>query len=242
MSTFISSITEQDVRSVGSASPGDSLGIYGGTPDGRIYRLGRAGAVALAPGKIVTPPAVVANHQNRVATAAQPVGSFEVQVTLGATAATFNQYMDGFLTVNDAAGEGITYAVEGNDAAASAGTLAVRLKEAVQVPLTTSSEVTLHTSPLDALVVSPAASGVAQQTVGVPNITVPISNYAWFQVGGYASVLSDGAITKGLGCIISDAVDGAVEVEAAATVAQRVGRTIEATADTEYRTIDLTIW
>lgn len=238
MSSFIQPISEQDVRTTSTVTGGTPLGAYGGTVDGRIYRWGKAGAVDLDPGKLTVTPAAVANHLNRAATVAVAVGTFEVQVTLGATAATVDQYKDGYLTVNDATGEGISYLVEGNSAAASSGTLYVQLAEPIKVALVAStSEVSMHVNSLADVVISPGA--VAHQAVGIPNVLVDDADYAWFQVQGYCSTLSDGVIGKGSGAIISDAVNGAVEVEVAGTVTQRVGTAIEATVDTEYRTINL---
>jgi len=49
-----------------------------------------------------------------------------------------------------------------------------------------------------------------------------------------ASILSDGAITKNAGAIASDATAGAVEIEVAGTVTQRVGYAPELTVTTEY--------
>lgn len=51
----------------------------------------------------------------------------------------------------------------------------------------------------------------------------------------------EGGVTKGVGAILSDAVAGAVEIEVAASVGARVGVAPEATVDTEYRLINLTI-
>lgn len=240
MSSFIQPIGEQDVRSTSTTRGGTSLGQYGGTPDGRIYRWGLAGAVDLSPGKVAVTPAIVTNHINVVVAAAVGTNEFTVTATLGATAATADQYAGGFLTVNDAAGEGISYLIEGNSAAASSGVITVSLAEPVKVALTTSSEVTLHVNPMADLVIAPGA--VANQAVGVPNVLVDDLDYAWLQVRGYCSVLSDGVIGKGSGAILSDAVNGAVEVEVAGTVTQRVGTAPEATVDTEYRTLNLTLF
>lgn len=237
MGTFITPISNQDVRTTSSTQNGTNLGAYAGTPDGKIYRYGLAGAVNLSPGKIVVTPAVVANHQNRTTTAAA-IGAFSVSLNIGATAMTLDQYKDGYLTVNDATGEGISYLVEGNAASSGSAAVEVALAEPVKVALVAStSEATLHVNPFASVIISPSA--VAHHAVGVPNVSITAANYGWFQVNGYCSVLADGVIGKGSGAILSDAVDGAVEVEVAGTVTQRVGTAVEATVDTEYRTIDL---
>ena len=244
MSSPFAGIGEQDIRSTSTVQGGIPLGSLSGTPDGRLYKWALAGGTTLAPGKVVVTPAHAANHVNRTVAAAVSVGDFKVTATMGATAVTQDQYKGGFLTVNDEAGEGATYLIEGNDAAASSGVVTVQLAEAVKVALTTSSEVSLQVSPYSAVIVGPGNS-LAHQAVGVPNVSVTNATYGWVQVSGYCSVLSDGVISKGAGATLSGAdgsgVAGAVEIEAAATVNQRVGTAPEATVDGEYRLINLTL-
>lgn len=230
-------VTDQDTRSISSVAGGAVLGQYAQTADGRTYRYGYAGASALDPGKVMVTPAVVANHQNRAVTAAVAIGGTTVTLTLGATAATADQYAGGYLTINDVTGEGITYLVRGNLAAASSGTLTVYLQEPVTVALTTSSEGTMNVNQFSSLIVAPGA--IAHQVAGVPNVTVTAAYYAWIQVGGYCSILSDGVIAKGVQGIVSDAVNGAVETRVDATTVQPVCVATEATVDTEYRVVQL---
>lgn len=240
MSSFIIPVGEQDIRTISTTQGGVSLGALGGTFDGRIYRYGQAGAVTLAPGKINVTPARVANHANRTLATGSAVGSFTVLVPVGATAVTQDQYKDGYLTVNDGTAEGITYLVEGNTAAASSGTTTVSLADPIKVALTSGSDVTLDVNPCASLIVSPSA--VAHQPQGVNNVSVTAANFGWFQVSGYCSTLSDGIITKGAGAILSDAVAGAVEIEVAASVTSRVGTAVEATVDTEYSLLNLSLF
>lgn len=231
------SISDQDLRETQSARGGARLGQYGATDDGRVYRYGKAGAVALDPGKVMVAAAAVANHVNRTSSAAYSVNASEIAFALGATSAAENLYADGYLNVNDEAGEGVLYKITGHAAVASSGTITVQLKNGLKVALTTSSNLSLYKNSLDAVIIAPGA--VAHQAVGVPNVNFAAAAYGWFQVGGYCSVLSDGIITKGAGAILSDAVNGAVEVEVAGTVTQRIGTAIEATVDTEYYPINL---
>lgn len=237
MSSFITAISEQDVRTTSSVLGGTPLGAYAGTQDGRIYRFGLAGAVALAPGKVNVTPAVVANHQNRTTTTAA-IGDYSIGLNVGATAATVDQYAGGYLTINDATGEGISYLIEGNSAAAGSDVMTVQLAEPLKVATVTAiSEATAHINPFASLIVAPNA--IAHNVAGVNNVTVAIANYAWFQVGGYCSVLSDGVIAKGAQGIVSDAVAGAVETRVDATIVNPICIAVEATVDTEYRTVDL---
>lgn len=216
-----------------------TLGSIGVTADGRIFRYSLAGAVDLSAGKLVTSQAKVANHTNATAAAAAAVGDRTVSVTVGATAVTADQYKDGYLTVIDVAGVGQNLRIAGNTACSSSGTTVVSLQDPLTVALTTSSKVSLVYNPWASTIIS--ASAVALFACGVPQLSVTAGYYHWAQTGGMASVLSDGVIGKASGAIISDAVNGAVEVEVAGTVTQRVGTAPEATVDAKYYPLYLTI-
>lgn len=233
------SLTAQDARKV-SATQVHDLGTIAETADGRVYRYAKAGGSNLAAGLVNTSTARVTNHTiNSVATAAA-VGDRSVNITLaGATATTLDQYKDGFLTVIDSAGVGCAYRVEGNPVIASSGTGRVYLAEAIATALTTSSKASLTYNPWDLQLV--AASAVALNCTGTNNVAVTAANYYWSQTQGIASVLSDGVISKGAGAILSDAVNGALEIEVAATITQRVATAIDATVDTKYYPVYLTL-
>lgn len=233
----VKEITMQQARSI-SSTRNESLGQIAVASNGRLYRYGRAGAVDLAAGKLVVGKAQVANHVNLAVQTAAAIGATTLKLTLGGTAATEDQYAFGSATVNDSTGAGISYAVKGNGAQTSTtGVVTVYLAEPLTVALTTSSKVSLNVNAGDGVIVSPSA--VAHVPYGVPNVAVTAAYYAWFQFQGRCSVLSDGVIGKNSGAIISDAVDGAVEVEVAGTVTRRVGTAIEATVDAKYYAIKL---
>jgi hypothetical protein len=233
------SLTQQDARTV-SATKLHDLGTVCETADGRVYRYAKAGASNLAAGLVNTGTARVTNHTiNSVATAAA-VGARSVNITLaGATATTLDQYADGYLTVIDSAGVGSAYRVEGNPVIASSGTGVVQLSEGIATALTTSSKVSLIYNPWDLTIVQ--TGSVALPANGTNNVAVTAANYFWSQTAGIASVLSDGVITKGAGAILSDAVGGAVEIEAAASVNQRIGFAPDATVDAKYYPVYLTL-
>lgn len=230
-------ITDQDTRSAVPNKGGARLGQVVSTADGRTYRYSLAGAVNLAAGKLVTAPAVVANHINRTGvTAAAGVSS--LTFTVGNTATTADQYADGYLVVNAGTGVGQALLVAGNTAVSGNGSPTVTLAESLfTATLAADSKFSLYTNPYANVIIS--ASAVALQAVGVPNIAVTAANYFWAQISGYCSLLSDGIISKAAGAIISDAVNGAVEIEVSGTLTQRVATAIEATVDTEYRPMNL---
>jgi hypothetical protein len=233
-----STVLAQDFRDISSAKQ-LRLGEKAETVDGRVYRYALAGASDLAPGKVCVAEAIAANHVNKAVSAAAAVGATQVSATLGATAAAANLYQDGMMVVSDDVGEGISYLIASHNAVLSAGVLTANLVDSVKVALTTASEVSFHRNPWAGAIISPGA--IAHRPIGVPNVTVTAAYYGWLQTGGECAVLADGVISKGAGAILSDAVNGALEIEVAATIVKRVGFAPEATVDTEYRPIILTL-
>lgn len=233
------SLSAQDARKTSSTKVHD-LGTVAETADGRVFRYAHAGAVNLAAGKLNTATAKVANHTNNSVATAAALNARSVNITLaGATATTQGQYDDGYLVVNDSTGVGCAYRIEGTPVIASSGTGVIQLAEGIATALTTSSKVSLAYNPFDLAIVS--ASAVALFCNGTNNVAVTASFYYWSQTYGYASVLSDGVIGKGSGAILSDAVDGAAEVEVAGTVTQRIGTAPDATVDAKYYSLHLTL-
>src|SRR4051812_28795175 len=109
--TTQAAVLEQEFNVASSVQQG-GLGNEGVTTDGRRYRYGLAGAVALAPGKMNDTGPVVANHVNITGGTAAAVGATSVTVTLGATAATANQYAGGYIWSNSTStGQGEAYRI-----------------------------------------------------------------------------------------------------------------------------------
>lgn len=223
-----------------SSAQNQPLGSKAETVDGREFKYGLAGASNLAIGKLAQQAAVVANHQNISVAAAAAAGATQVTVTLGATAATANQYAGGYLNVIDVAGAGATYLIAGHPAASSSGSLVVSLAEPITTALTTSSKANLTTNPYASMVIS--ATTTISYITGVPGIAVTAAFYGWFQTRGVASVLSDGAVTAGVGLKPSDAVTGAAEAEVAGDTTVRIGVAYNNnTVDTKYSAAYLNI-
>lgn len=232
-------ISDQDARTISSSAPGEKLGQLAGTSDGRFYRLSLAGATALSPGKLTVNEDADTDVVNKTVAATVAAGATSV-VLNSAGAVTANFYVGGYLTVNDATGEGISYYVTGNTGLSAAGELTVYLKEPLAVGLTVSvSEVTLVSSPFANTVIS--ATDQADMPVGVPNVSVTAANYYWSQVGGICSVLVDtGGFTKGQALTIGAATAGAVENLDAAGEPQ-IGVAVLAGTATEYQPAWLSI-
>lgn len=168
-------------------------------PDGRIFRYALNGGVALTAGKIVAAPVPVANHDMDLAVASDAaVGAKSITVTLGATAATADQYADGYIYINDGAGEGQLFSISDHLAADASASLTVNLADTdkVAVALSTSTSLAgLQTSPFSAVVVTPTS--VTNRTVGVPAGPIAADAYGWVQTRGPAAVLISGTVVLG---------------------------------------------
>lgn len=237
MNNGVRILSETDLRDV-TTTKQTEYGAMGMTSDGRVYRYGKAGASNLAAGKLVVNTDLDSNVTNVTVAATVAAGAKVVTIDAGGTIVE-NAYAEGFLTVNDATGEGITYQVSGNTGRTGAGEITVTLVEPLTVGLTVDvSEVTLKKNPWDSLVIS--ATDQADQAMGVPNVAVTAAYYAWFQTRGECAVLADEAVAKGLALTIGTGTAGAVEALDAAGETQ-IGVASEALVDTEYRSAFLTM-
>lgn len=222
-----------------SSTQKEPLGMLRIEPDGRKFRYAKAGAAALSAGYMGITVGVQAYHISRPVAAAVAIGDTEVQVTVGATAVTTDQYKDGYLQVLDGTGQGHTYGIDTNTSCASSGTTIVTLKHPVIVALVTAStsEVSLIPNPWNGVTESAVEeSGAA----GIPLRAIDIGYYYWCQTGGLACVL--GSDTAAMGVMMS--LDGGAGAVAAATdyVKNFVGVTmLTAQVSGEFAPIFLTI-
>lgn len=227
-------IYDQDARTVflNANSGSQGLGQVAETPDGRVYQYTQAGAANLAAGLLVQASATTANHITQTGTA-NAIGSTAVTYTIGATAAAQDLYGQGYFAVTVGPGQNV-YQIIGNTAvAAGGGSITVTLEDPLTVATTTASKFTLMPHPNANVIVTPG-SGAGIPVVGVPNVAVTATYYFWAQVGGYAAVLSAGAIAKDTGATPSLSVSGAAVTEATGTIVQRIGYAPELTVDTAY--------
>lgn len=207
---------------------------------GRVFRYAKAGASNLARGKLCVAPTVVANHINLSWATAPSAGDTEVSITLGATAATADQYKGGMLVVQDGTGEGRAYPIVGHAAADSAGTITLTLAEPIDTAGAASETgCDLIANPWRGAVISVADQ--ADQAIGVPVVAITAAQYGFIQTGGPCSVLFDEAVTNGLAVTIGSSTVGAVE--AADGAGEQVVGVVAGTAgvDTEYQLVELMI-
>ncbi|MAG45125.1 hypothetical protein CL633_04545 [bacterium] len=220
-----------------SSNQEHDLGALAISADGRKYRYQLAGGTALVPGKLQQAPAEITNHQDLTATAASAIGDTTINVTLGATEATANQYAGGYLMVTTTPGQGYQYKIKSNPAADASAAIVITLADPIKVALTTSSVVDLVLSPYSGTLVLPTTASSAPTGVAVhPTVA---SEYGWIQTGGPACILANNAITVGVNVSASNGVAGSVE--AAVTAQAAIGYAITGIADAEYGAIYLTI-
>jgi hypothetical protein len=170
--------------------------------DGRKFRYCYNGAVALITGVPIASPDVVANHIGLAVVANTAVGSVTLNVTVGATAVTANQYAGGFVQINAGAGIGQQMKIDSHPANAGSLAMLLQLAEPVRVALTSAASKASLITPDGNLVVVSATS--AETPSGVTVCAVPINYYFWSQTGGdgccaitgtpaVSSLLSNGA-------------------------------------------------
>lgn len=211
--------------------------------DGREFVIVQNGTVALTAGKLIQSAPIVANHQNIAVAAYSPASSTvpytTVTVTLGATAATVNQYAGGFVVVNDNAGEGQTLKIASHPAADASANLVLTLEDTAVTALTTASEVCLLPNPYVGVVINPTTATNTPIGVTVSAIAASVASttnvFGFIQTKGPVSALADQAIGVGLGISPGTSVAGSVVVTAA-TLAN-IGRALQAGVDTEYRAV-----
>lgn len=231
-------VAEQDIHQISSTIQG-VLGERQETKDGREFRYGLAGAANLAIGKLAQQPAVVANHQNVVVSG--NAGDTTATVTLGATAATANQYQFGYLSGLSGTGAGQTVRIRTNPAIALSTAGVFQLDEPLTTTFAATPKASLTLNPYSGAIISSTAD-TTQQVVGVPIITVTAAFFGWFQTKGLAAVLVNGTPAVGSGLIKSATTAGAADVEGATVVTQRIGQVYDTAAvSTSNVTVNLNI-
>lgn len=125
-----------------------------------------------------------------VVAAASAIGAYTVSLTSTANLAaaplsTKDGFKNGYLIVNDAAGEGQLYRIKGNDAFSSTNTEVITLYKPLTIALTTSSEVGLMQPQYQHTIVCPAT--LTGAFIGLPQIVVTASYYFWCKTKGIAA-------------------------------------------------------
>ena len=215
-----------------------SLGTRAQLIDGRVYHYAKNGAVALTVGKLCQTAVEVANNAEGLAVATTAAAAKSVTVTLGATAATADQFKDGYMVLQDGGGEnGHYYSIATHPAADASATLAVQLKHGLATAITSGTEEAgLYKNMYQDIIVFPTT--VTGAPVGVPNVDIAASSYGWIQTWGPCAILAD-LTTHAVGAPIEPSADaaGAVDLfDRSGTVdAPQIGITLGTLpVDTEY--------
>lgn len=166
----------------------------------RKFVYAKAGAVALAAGAITIGMAPVTGHRGAMVCAAAAVGAMEVTVTPTSNNVTLDQYKDGYLWFDTAAGTGygMAYRIAGNPAITASSTGIISLAEPLRVAITASTTAGMVPNPQAGVVVLPAATAAATaHLAGVPTMPITASYYFWNQVKGPCPVLAHGTVVLG---------------------------------------------
>lgn len=182
-----------------------------------VWVYAQMGATVGVAGSLYQSEAVTANWNSKTVDTARAVGATQISATLGGTATVQNEFDEGYVVIEDDAGEGYLYHIargwKDGDSNAKASTGAVqtvnlRPGEKVQVALTTATTLSFFKNKLDEVIVHPSPPTAA--VVGVAMKAVTASYYCWLQVKGPASVKADGTLVAGMGVRASEDDDGAV--------------------------------
>lgn len=208
-------IAPQEIFST-STTQNTDIGARFTTGDGRVFRYVYGSGTALVAGKVYQAPAQdTSNWQALGVNPAAGTGTFVVTTGSSITLAA-NQMSGGLLTVRTSAGSQWGYGIKGHPSVSS-GTVAFTLSDAIQVNIPTTAQIDVTPNPYYGVVIAPTTLTGTPLGVAVANGTTNV--YQWIQTRGLCNVLSDGAITVGNPCQVSNAVSGALAT-AGGTMAQ----------------------
>lgn len=232
-------LTQSDILDVGTTQL-HPLGQEGTDEIGRKFRYAKAGG-AVAAGGLVVAAANVANHVGARATNSAAIGDEVIEVTVGATAVTEDQYKGGLIVINAGTGIGQQFRIKGNTAAASSGTTKVYIEGAVKVALA-SADSKAHLYPNKFNGVTTSAT-LALRRVGVAVRALASGEYGWLCTVGVAGVLVEGTAVAIADPVIPSATTaGAVEgIGTAAVTDQIVGIAIQAGTTAQVSGVDLNL-
>ena len=191
------------------------LGTLGITQDGRRFRYTENGGVALVAARLCQSELPGGNFDELAVQAAAAIGATAISITNGATTIAADDFLDGYMNIEDDAGEGHLFLLDTHLAeAAGNATVVMNLKPgySLLVALTTATTVSLVKNRFKDIVVHP--SPPTAFLVGVAPRAVPLDNFCWIQVYGPASVLTEvytgSPVVIARSCYASGTVNGAV--------------------------------
>ena len=193
-----------------SAKQGAPLGSEYALAD-RVFRYTKNAGPVIGTGTVVQASPPNTSHAN-LTCAAVAAGRSAITVTLAYGDPVYaDEYKEGYLFVNDQAGEGYLYDVAGHSVGGGEdSTLKVTIRDHIVVALTTSSQATLVKNPYSGA--QKPGGDPWDIILGVTQGVVPANHYFWCQVRGPAVVLQASDLFAGRGVMLSQEKSGAVEV------------------------------
>ena len=175
----------------------------------KVYRYGLVGAGIGTLGLLYQSPIPAPLQINLVPLAAYPIGTRVITLTLGNANVLANEYAGGWLYVNAGTGIGDCLRIISHPAALALATCVFTCLDATTVAMVVANTVcSLVANPLSGIIVhpSPPTAGL----VGVPEVTIAIANFGWFQTKGPAAVLTQGVVAIHQPVIASLTTNGAI--------------------------------
>jgi hypothetical protein len=176
----------------------------------RAWHYSRDGGSGLVKGKLDVSATQDAQRVGLSFAVAPAAGDKKVKVTIGTGNASANDYQDGWLVVQSGTGAGDYYPIEGHPPITASTAGYFYLKEPIRTAgALAETNVDLIKNRWDDVVISVADQ--ADPVVGVANVTVTASYYAWLQTWGACSVLQDETTAAGSSIVTGTGTVGAVE-------------------------------
>ena len=176
-----------------TASAEHALGTKMVLPDGRTFYYAKNSSAAITSAGMIVDGivAVGAHDMDLTLILAHSVGDNTISLEVPTTDLTKDQYKDGYLIFNDAAGEGEVYRIVSHPAhdASADNTVIITIEdEGIQTALTTSTEAQLIYNPYTDVKLIDGDGTMSTGPLGVTTIPVTASYYCWLQTSGISSV------------------------------------------------------
>lgn len=162
--------------------------------DGSLYRYCKAGATISSYQTGVHSEATGGGVSYEALNAGSAAG--ENVVHLAQASITEDQYAGGYITIFHATGNGKVYAIKGNTASSSGGTLEVYLDQPLGVATTTSDNMELWANPYGTI--SQANTDGGLWFIGVPMALLTDTYYGWVKTRGPAFVAPQSGVGTAL--------------------------------------------
>lgn len=213
--------------------------------NGDGYRYAKNGGTALAIGVALAAPVAASGIVDEACASAHAIGQTIITETITAGVAyAENYFRGGWLSINDATGEGYQYPIESSTAVTSSGTsITVTLDRPIVVALTaTTTQFTLLPSPWMGVAVTTDEENLF---AGVTEMAVTANYFFWAKTKGIATVLSEATSPAAVGAAMTlSATSGALQAIATpldVDAAYQVGVAgLTPGVDTEYKPVFLT--